>query len=85
MFHAARSLLYSKNLREHSHYCLSAAIKELFVDAKQVPVKLLEAFMEAKNLREDADYYGRWSETGCSRLIDNAGQFVRLVEKLIRQ
>lgn len=43
MFHAGRSLLYSQNLREHSHYCLAAAIKALFVDTKKVPIKLLDA------------------------------------------
>ena len=30
MFHSARALLYAKNLREHSHYCLIAAIKTLY-------------------------------------------------------
>ena len=29
MFHVARALLYAKNLREHSHYCLIAAISSL--------------------------------------------------------
>ena len=32
MFHSARTLLYAKNLREHSHYCLIAAIKTLYVE-----------------------------------------------------
>jgi len=28
MFHSARALLYAKSLREHSQYCLVAAIKD---------------------------------------------------------
>ena len=56
MFHSARALLYTKNLREHSHFCLIAAIKTLYVETKQIPVDLLEGLQEAKNLREDADY-----------------------------
>jgi len=56
MFHSARTLLYAKNLREHSHYCLIAAIKTLYVEKKHLPVYLLEGLQEAKNLREDADY-----------------------------
>ncbi len=64
MFHAARSLLYSKNMRERSHYCLVIAVKELFVNAKLIPASLLDALKEAKSLREDADYYNRWSEAG---------------------
>jgi len=49
MFHSARSLLYSKNLREHSHFCLIEAIRTLFVNTKQVPVHLLEGLREAKS------------------------------------
>ncbi len=69
MFHSARALLYAKNLREHSHYCLIAAIRTLYVETKQLPVYFLEGLQEAKNLREDADYYNRWSKQGCERLL----------------
>ncbi|MFH0732295.1 MAG: HEPN domain-containing protein [Candidatus Omnitrophota bacterium] len=41
MFHSARALLYAKNLREHSHYCLLAAIKTLYVETKQIPARML--------------------------------------------
>ena len=78
MFHSARALLYAKNLREHSHYCLISAIKTLYVETKQLPVDLLEGLQEAKNLREDADYYNRWSKQGCEKLLKLAE---RLLEK----
>ena len=76
MFHSARTLLYAKNLREHSHYCLIAAIKTLYVEKKHLPVYLLEGLQEAKNLREDADYYNRWSKKGCEKLLKLAEEFL---------
>lgn len=69
MFHSARALLYLRNLHEHSHFCLVAAIRALFVETGQFSSDLLKGFKEAKSLREDADYYGRWSRKGCQRLL----------------
>ncbi len=81
MFHSARALLYVKSLREHSHYCLVAAIKTLYVETKIIPVHILEGFQEAKNLREDADYYHRWSQAGCEKLIELAEEFLGIAKK----
>lgn len=85
MFHSARALLYVKNLREHSHYCLVAAIKTLYVETKQVPVRILEGFQEAKDLREEADYYHRWSQAGCEKLIKLAGEFLEIAKKTVNK
>ncbi len=76
MFHSARGLLYDKNLREHSHYCLIAAMRSLYCEKKLLPVSLVEALQQAKRLREDADYYDRWSETGCRRLLNAAEELL---------
>ncbi len=83
MFHSARALLFAKNLREHSHFCLIAAIKAIYVETKQLPVHLLEALQEAKNLREDADYYNRWSEQGCGKLLKLAEEFLNKAKEII--
>ena len=85
MFHSARALLYAKNLREHSHYCLIAAIKTLYVETKQIPVYFLEGLQEAKNLREEADYYNRWSQAGCEKLLKLAEEFLLKAEGLIKE
>jgi len=83
MFHSARALLYFKNLREHSHFCLIAAIQTLYVKTKQLPVTLLEALKKAKNLREDADYYDRWSEEGYRKLLSAAEDFLNKANQII--
>ena len=83
MFHSARALLYSKKLREHSHYCLIVAIKALYVEKKQISIHLLEGFQEAKNLREEADYYNRWSQSGCEKLLKAAEEFLKATKPLI--
>jgi len=83
MFHAARALIYSEGLRERSHYCLVIAIKELFVDKNLLASALLEALKEAKSLREDADYYNRWSESGCKRLLVSAREFICLAGQIL--
>lgn len=78
MFHSARALLYAKSFREHSHYCLVAAIKTLYVDTKIIPVYILEGFQQAKDLREEADYYNRWSQSGCEKLIKLAKELLEI-------
>lgn len=85
MFHSARALLYSLNLREHSHHCLMEAIRHLFVKTHQVPAELLENFKEAKILREDADYYSRWSKSGCERLLRSAGELLAKAREIASQ
>lgn len=85
MFHSARALLYADNLREHSHYCLIIAIKELYVKTKKIPTALLEALQEAKNLREDADYYDRWSVAGCEKLLESAEEFLKKSKAIINE
>ena len=85
MFHGARALLYAKNLREHSHYCLIKTIEILYVNTRKIPSRYLEALKEAKSLREDADYYNRWSEEGCKRLLRSAEDFLGKTVLLVKQ
>lgn len=82
MFHSARYLLYFKNYREHSHYCLNIAIRELYVKQGEIDVFLVEALSEAKNLREAADYYGDYSGINAKKLLDNAERFIKKAEEL---
>ena len=34
MFHSARALLFARNYREHSHYCLIVAMRALYVETR---------------------------------------------------
>lgn len=83
MFHSARALLYSKSYREKSHYCLIEAIKVLFVARRKVTVVFVESLIEAKNLREAADYYGDFSELNAKKLEGKAEECLRAAKKLM--
>jgi len=85
MFHSARALLYAKNLRETSHYCLIAAIRTLYVEKKLLPVNLIESLQTAKSLRESADYYDRWSKEGAQRLSGLAEVFLKKTKEILKE
>lgn len=81
MFHSARALLYNKNLSEKSHYCLILALKVLY--GNEIGLELIESFSRAKNLREDADYYDRWSPGATRVVLKDAGKFLSKAKKII--
>ncbi len=41
--------------------------------------------MEAKNLREAADYYGDFSETNAGKIAKRAGDFLKKAEEIIKE
>ena len=84
MFHSARALLFAKNYREHNHYCLIVAMRVLYVETRLLPGSLVEALGKGKRLREDADYYDRWSEEGASFALKAAGDFHKKAQELIK-
>lgn len=83
MFHSARALLYSKNYREKSHACLIEAIRHLFVAEGLISSEIIEAMINAKRLREDADYYGDYSEAVAKDLLANAAVFYKAASKIV--
>ena len=85
MFHAARALLYAKNYREKSHYCLIVALKHLYADPGKLPVYFIEALQKGKALREDADYYDDWSQIGSEETLKLAEEFLNKAKKLIKE
>jgi len=46
---------------------------------------LIEALLEAKNLREAADYYGDFSVTNCKKLTKKAKEFLKIAEEIIKK
>jgi uncharacterized protein (UPF0332 family) len=83
MFHAARALLYAKGYREKSHYCLSVALLELYVDAGELSLSLAKDFDRAMLLRESADYKGDFSERGAKEVINNAERFILAARQVL--
>ena len=83
MFHSARALLYNQGYRERSHFCLVEAIRSLYVEKDIISTFLLEALIEAKNLREAADYYGDYSSINAEKLFKKAERFLEKAKELI--
>ena len=82
MFHSARALLYHKNYKEKSHYCLIVALRTIYVETKQLPVSFIEVIQRAKELREDADYYDEWSEISARELLVKTEEFFERARKI---
>ena len=76
MFHAARALLYGQGYREKSHYCLSVAMRHLFVSKGLLEDALIDDMDDARALREDADYRADFSEIGAHHNLEAAKRFI---------
>lgn len=83
MFHAARALIYFRGYREKSHYCLSVALRELFVDEGKMDVQLVRDFLNAMNLREAADYEAEFSQSGAKAVIASADKFIEKASAIL--
>jgi len=64
-----RALLFDKGFREKSHFCLKAAIQELYADAGLIEQKYVDDFDATMLLRETADYRSDFSEEGAAASI----------------
>lgn len=83
MFHATRALVYSKGFREKSHYCLSVALRALFVEEGTLDAQAGRDFLNAMNLREAADYEAHFSEAGALAVITAAEKFIIKAKSLL--
>lgn len=82
MFHSARALLYSRGYREKSHYALSIAIEELF--SKELGLTMVNAFRDAMDLRQEADYGLKFSEAGATETIEAAEKLLKRVREILK-
>lgn len=76
MFHTARALIYSRGYREKSHYCLSIALRALFIEEGKLDAQTGRDFLNAMNLREAADYEAEFSKEGAKAVIAAAERFI---------
>lgn len=63
MFHSARALLYNKNYRERSHYCLIVALRHLYVSTGKLPGYFIESLQKGRFV------LGRGEEKCCAGFI----------------
>jgi len=82
MFHSARALLFSCGYREKSHYALLLSIRELF--SKELERSLIDRFEDGMNLRQEADYGLKFSETGAIDNIDGAEALLARAKKILK-
>jgi len=83
MFHAARSLLYSRGYREKSHHCLSVAMRHLFISEGVLSETLIDDMDDARALREDADYRAKFSSASAQYNLKSASRLVDRVSALL--
>ncbi len=84
MFHTGpRALLNQAGFRERSHFCLIVALRELYVSRRKVDLRFVEALQLGKSLRENADYYGRFSGEGAGKMLADARAFLRAARALL--
>jgi uncharacterized protein (UPF0332 family) len=84
IFHAARTLLYSKGFRERSHNCLGLALEAFFADEGLLDRRFVRMFQESMVLREAADYTGSFSREGAALSISNPDDFIGAAGALLR-
>jgi uncharacterized protein (UPF0332 family) len=77
IFHAARALIYSRKIKEKTHYHLGVAIKVLFVDEYLLSEDLFEGLREAMGLREKSDYESEYSKKGAEYVVRMAKDFIK--------
>jgi len=83
MFHAARALLFSKGYAEKSHFCLYAAIRELFQKPGIMENALVDDLYLAMSLRQDADYEDEFSEKGADTALESATKFIQRTKEIL--
>jgi uncharacterized protein (UPF0332 family) len=82
MFHSARALLFSKGLREKSHYALLLAVRALF--SGEIEGSLVRQFEDGMVLRQEADYGLKFSETGALDTIDGAEKLLAKAKEMLK-
>lgn len=82
MFHSARALVFSRALREKSHYALFLALRELF--ANEVENSLIRQFEECMGLRQEADYGLKFSNNGAIEAIDGAEKMLTRAREILK-
>lgn len=84
MFHAAKALVLNKGYMEKSHYCLGAALRELYEAKGQLGTEQVDSFEDVMHAREEADYGHRYSETIAAEALEIANGFLTATKILLK-
>lgn len=63
--------------------CLERNKIKSFAPGVKLDISLVESLLEAKNLREAADYYGDFSKINCQKLVKNAERFMKTAKNIL--
>ncbi len=85
MFHAARAVLFKDGWREKSHACVSAYLREFYVERGKLDVKWVRYLDYVRNLRHQSQYDVGFSPESdvVFDVVKIAKDFVTEVEKLL--
>lgn len=84
MFECARACLFTKGYKEfHSHRCLLAGFKELFVKTGELSSKFYDYLNTVKEKREEAVYAAAYSESIAKLAIEAAEEFLEQAGKFL--
>lgn len=83
IFHSSRALLYSKNFRERSHYCLLIALEVLFVKSGIISSHFIAIFKNSMSLRENADYSSSFLKESALLNISYAQEFLEMAKRIL--
>lgn len=83
MFHVCLALLYHAGYREKGHYCLSVAMRHLFVSRGLLEEQMVNDMDDARALREEADYRTSFSESGARHNLNAAKRLVERASALL--
>jgi uncharacterized protein (UPF0332 family) len=83
MFHAARALIFSRGYREKSHFCLSVALRALFIEDGKLDAQTGRDFLNAMSLCEAADYEAEFSLEGAKAVIASAARFIEKATEIL--
>ena len=83
IFHAARALIYSRKIKEKTHYHLAVAIKVLFVDKHLLSEDMLMVLRETMGLREKSDYESEYSAKGAEYVVSVAKDFIKVAKEIL--
>ncbi|WP_457750527.1 HEPN domain-containing protein [Thermococcus sp.] len=85
MFHGARALLFKDGWREKSHVCVSAYLREFYVERGRLSVKWVRYLDYVRNLRHQIQYDVGFSPEPevVLEIVKIARTFVEEIERLV--